>query len=107
MADPHSSTLSQTGCAQATPQAQAQKLPATTTLTLPLKLLKVGMLKRYNRSQKELELFFSQLELYYRFNTTQFLTEQEKVLFTAFYLDRLIVKGQSTFTQNVGGPVFD
>ena len=34
-----------------------------------------------------MELFFSQLELYYRFNAAQFPTEQEKVLFAASYLD--------------------
>ena len=89
MADPYSSTFLQAGYTQTTSQAQVQKPPVTTTLTLPPKLLKVSTPKRYDRSQKRLELFFSQLELYYRFNTTQFLTEQKKVLFTVSYLDRL------------------
>ena len=57
------------------------------------------MLKRYNRSQRGLELFFSQLELYYRFNTTQFLTEQKKVLFTASYLDGLVTRQWQSRTQ--------
>ena len=32
-------------------------------------------------------MFFSQLELYYGFNIAQFLTDQEKVLFAASYLE--------------------
>ena len=32
-------------------------------------------------------MFFSQLELYYGFNTAQFLTDQEKLLFAASYLE--------------------
>ena len=88
MADPRSPTSSQAGQAWAAPQAQAQEPPVPTTLTLPPKLLKVGTLKRYDGSRGGLELFFSQLELYYGFNTAQFPTEQEKVLFTASYLDR-------------------
>ena len=87
MADPRSPTPSQAGQPRAAPQAQAQEPPVPTTLTLPPKLLKVGTPKRYNGSQGGLELFFSQLELYYGFNTAQFPTEQEKVLFAASYLD--------------------
>ena len=100
MADPRSPTPSQAGQARAAPQAQAQKPPVPTTLTLPPKPLKVGTPKRYDRSRGGLELFFSQLELYYRFNTAQFPTEQEKVLFTASYLDRLMFAWFNVYLQD-------
>ena len=47
-----------------------------------------------------MELFFSQLELYYRFNTAQFPTEQEKVLFAASYLDRLMFAWFNVYLQD-------
>ena len=100
MADPRSPTPSQAGQARAAPQAQAQEPPVPTTLTLPPKLLKVGTPKRYDRSRGGLELFFSQLELYYRFNTAQFPTEQEKVLFAASYLDRLTFAWFNVYLQD-------
>ena len=89
MVDPQSSTSSQTAQAQAAQAAQAQAVQAAPIVNLPPKLLKLGVLKRYNRSRGGLELFFSQLELYYGFNTAQFPTDQEKVLFAASYLEGL------------------
>ena len=85
--DPQSPTPSQAAQAQAAQAAQAQAVQAAPIVNLPLKPLKVGALKRYDGSRGGLELFFSQLELYYRFNTAQFLTDQEKVLFAVFYLE--------------------
>ena len=85
--DPQSPTLSQAAQAQTAQAAQAQTVQAAPIVNLPSKPLKVGAPKRYDRSRGGLELFFSQLELYYRFNTAQFLTDQEKVLFTASYLE--------------------
>ena len=85
--DPQSPTPSQAAQAQAAQAAQAQADQAAPIVNLPLKPLKVGAPKRYDGSREGLELFFSQLELYYRFNTAQFLTDQEKVLFAAFYLE--------------------
>ena len=67
--------------------AQAQAVQTAPIVNLPPKPLKVGALKRYDRSRGGLELFFSQLELYYGFNTAQFLTDQEKVLFAVSYLE--------------------
>ena len=96
--DPQSPTPSQTAQVQAVQAAQAQAAQvaqvqaaqAAPVVNLPPKPLKVGTLKRYNGSRGGLELFFSQLELYYRFNTAQFPTDQEKVLFTVFYLEGLV-----------------
>ena len=85
--DPQSPTLSQAAQAQAAQAAQAQTVQAAPIVNLPPKSLKVGAPKKYNRSRGGLELFFSQLKLYYGFNTAQFLTDQEKVLFAAFYLE--------------------
>ena len=87
--DPQSPTFSQAAQAQAAQVAQAQTVQVAPIVNLPLKPLKVGALKRYDRSREGLELFFSQLELYYRFNTAQFPTDQEKVLFAASYLEGL------------------
>ena len=87
MVDPQSPTLSQTAQAQTAQVAQAQAVQAAPIVNLPPKPLKVGAPKKYDRSRGGLELFFSQLELYYGFNTAQFLTDQEKMLFTAFYLE--------------------
>ena len=67
--------------------AQAQAAQLAPVVNLPPKLLKVGVLKKYDGSRGGLELFFSQLELYYEFNIAQFPTDQEKVLFTASYLE--------------------
>ena len=75
MVDPQSPTLSQAAQVQAAQVAQAQAVQTAPIVNLPLKPLKVGALKRYNRSRGGLELFFSQLELYYRFNTVQFPTD--------------------------------
>ena len=47
-----------------------------------------------------MELFFSQLKLYYRFNTAQFPTEQEKVLFAASYLDGLMFAWFNVYLQD-------
>ena len=85
--DPQSPTLSQSAQAQAAQTAQAQAVQAAPIVNLPPKPLKVGAPKRYDRSRGGLKLFFSQLELYYGFNTAQFLTDQEKVLFAASYLE--------------------
>ena len=85
--DPQSPTPSQAAQAQTAQVAQAQTVQAAPIVNLPLKLLKVGAPKRYNGSRGGLELFFSQLELYYGFNTAQFPTDQEKVLFVASYLE--------------------
>ena len=85
--DPQSPTSSQAAQAQTAQVAQAQAVQIAPIVNLPPKPLKVGALKRYDRSREGLELFFSQLELYYRFNIVQFLTDQEKVLFTASYLE--------------------
>ena len=87
MVDPRSPTPSQAAQAQAAQAAQAQTVQAAPIVNLPPKPLKVGAPKRYDGSRGGLELFFSQLELYYRFNTAQFLTDQEKVLFAAAYLE--------------------
>ena len=87
MVDPRSPTPSQAAQAQAAQAAQTQTVQAAPIVNLPPKPLKVGAPKKYNRSRGGLELFFSQLELYYRFNTAQFLTDQEKVLFAASYLE--------------------
>ena len=87
MVDPRSPTPSQAAQAQAAQAAQAQAVQAAPIVNLPLKPLKVGAPKRYDGSRGGLELFFSQLELYYGFNTAQFPTDQEKVLFAASYLE--------------------
>ena len=69
MVDPQSSIPSQSAQAQAAQAAQAQAIQVAPIVNLPPKPLKVGAPKRYNRSREGLELFFSQLELYYGFNT--------------------------------------
>ena len=85
--DSQSPTPSQIAQAQTAQVAQAQTVQAAPIVNLPPKPLKVGALKRYDGSRGGLELFFSQLELYYKFNTAQFPTDQEKVLFAASYLE--------------------
>ena len=90
--DPQSPTPSQAAQAaqaQAAQVAQAQAAQVAPVVNLPPKPLKVGVLKSYDGSREGLELFFSQLELYYGFNTAQFPTDQEKVLFAASYLEGL------------------
>ena len=79
MTDPRSSTASAVG------QQTQQPQPLTQNIIIA-QPLKVKPPETYKGTREELQAFFSQIELYFEFNTKQFLRDKLEVLFASTYL---------------------
>ena len=79
MTDPRSPTASAVGQQTQQPQPPTQNV-------IMAKPLKVKPLETYEGTRGKLKAFFSQVELYFGFNTKQFPRDKLKVLFASTYL---------------------
>ena len=79
MTDPRSPTTS------AVEQQTQQPQPPTQNVIMA-KPLKFKPLETYEGTREGCKAFFSQVELYFEFNTKQFLRDKLKVLFASIYL---------------------
>ncbi len=64
----------------------AGQLIATSNKRKPTKKPKIAAPKKYNRSQKKLRTFLTNINLYYEFNKV--LTKQDKILIASTYIKR-------------------
>ena len=79
MTNPCNPTVSAVG------QQTQQPQPSTQNIIM-IKPLKVKLPEIYERTRGGLKVFFSQVELYFGFNTEQFPRNKLKVLFASTYL---------------------
>ena len=64
------------------------------------KPLKVNLREPFDGSRRKLWAFFSQVELFFRFNINKFTNEEYKVLFAGLYLQGPAFKWFNTFLQD-------
>ena len=65
-----------------------------------VKPLKINPPEPFDDSQGELQVFFSQVELFFGFNADRFANKEYKILFASLYLQELAFKWFNTFLQD-------
>ena len=76
--------MSTTGSTRGQAPAVAPEIPASALVII--KPLKINTLEPFDGSRGKPRAFFSQVELFFGFNTDRFLTDEHKVLFASTYL---------------------
>ena len=87
--------MSTTGSTQG--QAPAVLQPSQVVVPVIVKPLKINPPEPFNGSQGKLQVFFSQVELFFGFNADRFANEKYKGLFAGSYLSRPGFKLFNTF----------
>ena len=93
MTDPRSPTALAVG-------QQTQQLQPPTQNVIMVKPLKVKPPETYEGTRGGLKAFFSQIELYFGFNTKQFPKDKLKMLFASTYLQELASNWFNSFLCN-------